>query len=143
MNSFSFQMDDWYFLMLFSIIFILTNQVKSLNYKLFEPYTKTEKLIIKPNFNPIQSFQNRSYDSGILFEQISNVRLSDNEFQSNYNIDITKFTDRIDLLTHYKFELELYCLRLNKRQECTLLIETIQEFIEYGEETMRTNNRTK
>lgn len=127
-----------------SIILFIIERVNPLNYKIMEQ--KSIPQIQEPDFNPISSFDVKTFNSGVLFEQISFARVSENQFKGNYNIDVSRLTDRIDLITQYRFELELYCLTLNKRYECNYLIELIQSYISYGEFTMRNlmeNNITK
>jgi len=127
-------MENWYLLMLLSITLTITKQVKPMNFKYKEP--QTQPTTFKTTFNPILSYQDKSYDSGVLFEQISNVRISEYEFWATYNMDISKFTHRNDLLVQYKFEIELFCLHLKFVKECDSLLGKMKNYIAYGEHTM-------
>lgn len=124
-------MENWYYLMQLSIILLTAVQVKSLNYGLMQP--KFIPPVKKLNFNPINSFDEKTINSGVLFEQLYYIRVSENQFQSNYNIDISRFNSRISLLSEYKSKLEIYCLHLHQKYECNFLIDRIQNYIFHGE----------
>lgn len=126
-------MDYWYFLVLVSIVLVKPPSVRTMNFGLRENNYQMEKRYNK--INPVLSFKNNSYDSGVLFTQLSRIRLSEREFEVTYNIDISHFINRIQTIKNSKIELEEHCLKLEKN--CTTLINAFTKYINFGELTIK------
>lgn len=86
----------------------------------------------KPQF----TFQNRSYNSGILFEHISNIKISHHSYNTGYYFGIDTFMERINFFVSEKMKIDLHCQNKTYKTNCEYFQMIIDSFISYGEQTL-------
>lgn len=85
---------------------------------------------------PIFPYENKTYESGILFDEISQIKLSLNTYETGFQFDISEFLNRIGKFSTGKIAIGTHCQNKTYHSGCKYLNQIIDSFILYGQKTI-------
>lgn len=133
-------MGNCYFLMLLSITFLINPLQSTIASKInsLANSNKTEHKTLAVIGDPQEQFtyQKRTYKSGILFEKLSNIKISYKTYHTEYHFYINKFIERIEEFRLKKMAIEKHCQNKLFRADCGHLTDIIDSLILFGKQTM-------